>query len=112
MFSQPQHIGVVQFSARPVAGEGFVHYGSIANPLEIVNNWFCSHLFLDPLKFQEHIGINVADLRVKTGAFPCSQGNLETCDNIKSGASSEPVLSDSLSQVLGTLWYLDAIAGF
>jgi hypothetical protein len=38
--------------------------------------------------------------------------NLKTCDNINSGASSEPVLSDSLSQVLETLRYLDAIAGF
>jgi hypothetical protein len=34
----------------------FVHFGSIANPLKIVNTWFCSHLFVDPLKFQEHIG--------------------------------------------------------
>jgi hypothetical protein len=38
--------------------------------------------------------------------------NLKTCDNINSGASSEPVLSDSLSQVLETLCYLDAIADF
>jgi len=50
--------------------EGYVHKGSIANPLKKVNNWFCSLLFVDPLKFQEHIGINVASLRVKTGAFP------------------------------------------
>ena len=49
---------------------GFVHYGSIANPLKIVNISFCSLLFVDPLKFQKHIGINVASLRVKTGAFP------------------------------------------
>jgi hypothetical protein len=70
MFSQPQHIGVGQFSAHSVAGEGYAHYCSIANPLKIVNNWFCSLLFVDPLKFQEHIGINVASLRVKTGAFP------------------------------------------
>jgi len=33
-----------------------VHEGSIANPLKIVNNWFCSHLFLSLLKFQEYIG--------------------------------------------------------
>jgi len=35
----------------------YVHYGSIANPLKIVKNWFCSLLFVDPLKFREHIGI-------------------------------------------------------
>ena len=51
-------------------GKDYVHYGSIANPLKIVNISFCSLLFVDPLKFQEHIGINVASLRVKTGAFP------------------------------------------
>ncbi len=48
---------------------GFVHNLSIANPLKIVNNWFCSHLFVDPLKFQEHIDINVPSLRGKKGAF-------------------------------------------
>jgi hypothetical protein len=66
--------------------QGFVHYSSIANPLKILNISFCSLLFVDPLKFQEHIGIIVASLRVKTGAFPCSQGNLKTCDNMNSGA--------------------------
>jgi hypothetical protein len=69
-FSQPQHIVVGQFSAHLIAGEGNVHNLSIANPLKIVNNRFCSLLFVDPLKFQEHIGINVASLRIKTGAFP------------------------------------------
>ncbi len=34
----------------------------------------------------------------------------KTCDNINSGASSEPVITDSLSQVLETLWYLDALS--
>jgi len=38
--------------------------------------------------------------------------NLKTCDIINSGRLSKPVLSDSLSQVLETLRYLDAIAGF
>jgi hypothetical protein len=47
----------------------YVHYGSIANPLKIVNISFCSLLFVDPLKLKEHIGINVASLRVKTRAF-------------------------------------------
>ncbi len=56
---------------------GYVHKLSIANPPKIVNISFCSLLFVDPLKFQEHIGINVASLRVKTGAFRWSQGNLK-----------------------------------
>ena len=30
MFSQPQHVGVGQFSAHPVAGEPFVHATSVA----------------------------------------------------------------------------------
>jgi hypothetical protein len=42
----------------------------------------------------------VPNLRGKTGAFRRSQGNSKTCDNISSGAPSEPVLSDSLSQPL------------
>jgi hypothetical protein len=54
MFSQPQHIVVGQFSAYSVAGEDFVYYVSISNPLEMVKNWFCSHLFLGLLKFREH----------------------------------------------------------
>jgi len=35
---------------------GYVHNSSIANPLKIVNNWFCSPLFLGLLKFRGHIG--------------------------------------------------------
>jgi hypothetical protein len=57
MFSQPQHMGVGQFSAHPVAGEGYVHKLSIPNPQKTVNNWFCSHLFHGLLKFQEHVGM-------------------------------------------------------
>ncbi len=34
------------------------------------------------------------------------------CDIINSAKSREPVLSDSLSQVLETLWYLDALSDF
>ena len=41
----------------PPSGQYYVHYGSIANPLKIVNNWFCSLLFLGLLKFQELIVI-------------------------------------------------------
>ena len=37
--------------------------------------------------------------------------NLKTCDNINSGASSEPVISDSLSQVLETMCYLVPFRG-
>ena len=36
--------------------------------------------------------------------------NLKYCDNINSGASSEPVISDSLSQFLGRLSYLIPIS--
>jgi hypothetical protein len=56
-----------------------VHYGRIANPLKIVNNWFCIYLFVGPLKFQEHIDIiswgrfdieeKCAQFESKTGAF-------------------------------------------
>ena len=38
--------------------------------------------------------------------------NLKTCDIINSATSSKPVLSDSLSQVLKTMWYLDALSDF
>ncbi len=34
-----------------------VHNGSMANPRKIVNISFCNLLFVDPLKFQRHIGI-------------------------------------------------------
>ena len=33
-----------------------VHLSSISNPRKIVNNWFCSPLFLGLLKFRGHIG--------------------------------------------------------
>ncbi len=36
--------------------------------------------------------------------------NRKTCDNINSGASSEPVITDSLSQPLGRLRYLDNLS--
>jgi hypothetical protein len=37
--------------------------------------------------------------------------NLKTCDNMNSDASSEPVLSDSIAQILGGLSYLDNFSG-
>ncbi len=67
--NQTKWPGFLWYLADP-STEVCVHKLSIANPLKIVNISFCSLLFVDPLKFQEHIGINVASLRVKTGAFP------------------------------------------
>ena len=67
----PQHIGVNPFSDYPVAKKR-QHYVSIANPFKIVNNWFCSHLFVDPLKFHEHMGIIACarfDIQEKCGQF-------------------------------------------
>jgi len=43
-------------SAPHLKVKGCVHNSSIANPLKIVNNWFCSHLFSCLLKFRGHIG--------------------------------------------------------
>jgi len=37
-------------------GKEYVHEPSIANSPIIVNNWFCSPLFLGLLKFRGHIG--------------------------------------------------------
>jgi len=33
-------------------GKDYVHNVIVSNPLKIVNNWFCSHLFFGLLKFQ------------------------------------------------------------
>jgi len=33
------------------------HKAFVSNPLEMVENWFCSHLFFGLLKFQEDIGM-------------------------------------------------------
>ncbi len=55
-----------------LVGQHYVHYGSIANPLKIVNISFCSLLLVDPLKFQEHIGINAwarFDIQEKCAQF-------------------------------------------
>jgi hypothetical protein len=38
-------------------------------------------------------------------------GNLRTCDNINSGRLSKPVLTDSISQTLEGLSYLDNLSG-
>jgi hypothetical protein len=52
--------------------QGFVHKPSMAHPPKTFNTAKCSHLFVDPLKFQEHIGIIVwarFDIQEKCGQF-------------------------------------------
>ncbi len=53
---------------------------------------------------------NVASLRVKTGAFRWSHGNSKPCDIINSGGFRKPVITDSLSQFLVRLSYLDNLS--
>jgi len=52
----------------------FVHDHSMSNPLKIVNNWFCSPLFLGLLKFARYIGIVASDFQTNRndsmGYFP------------------------------------------
>jgi len=42
--------------------KGFLHNLSLSNPSKIVKIRFSSHLFLNLLKFQEHIGILASDV--------------------------------------------------
>ena len=46
-----------RMSFQPVRGYVYVHKLSMAHPPKIFNTAKCSHLFVDLLKFQEHIGI-------------------------------------------------------
>jgi hypothetical protein len=94
-FLRPQHIGVNQFAAYPVAGKDFVHKPSMAHPPKIFNTAKCSLLFFWKKSKATIIGklaFASLDIEEKCAQFESqSRGismiprQLKTCDIINSG---------------------------